>query len=99
MRLLHFFPGLLVIGCALASVPAESQPEPAPPPVPLVLAGGTLVDLTSWGNSARDITGAIVVIRDGRITDVGLPDQVSIPKDARIIDCAGKFLIPGLIDG
>ncbi|MGO8934379.1 MAG: amidohydrolase family protein [Terracidiphilus sp.] len=99
MRLLHFFPGLLVIGCALAAVPAESQPEPVPPSVPLVLAGGTLVDVTSWGNSARDITGSIIVIRDGRITDVGLPDQVSIPKDARIIDCTGKFLIPGLIDG
>ncbi|MGD1107694.1 MAG: amidohydrolase family protein [Terracidiphilus sp.] len=99
MRLLHFFAGLLVIGCALASVPAESQPEPAPPSVPLVLASGTVVDVTAWGDSARDITGAIVVIRDGRITDVGLPTEVSIPKDARIIDCAGKFLIPGLIDG
>jgi hypothetical protein len=99
MRVLHLFPGLLVIGCALAAVPAESQPEPTPPSAPLVLAGGTLVDVTSWGDSARDIPGAIVVIRDGRITDVGLPGQVSIPKDARIIDCAGKFLIPGLIDG
>jgi hypothetical protein len=99
MRLFHFFPGLLVIGCALASIPAESQPEPTAPSVPLVLAGGTVVDVTSWGDSARDIPGTIIIIRDGRITDVGLPDQVSIPKDARIIDCTGKFLIPGLIDG
>jgi hypothetical protein len=99
MRLFHFFPGLVVIGCALASVPAQSQPESAAPPVPLVLAGGTVVDVTSWGDSARDIPGAIVVIRAGHITDVGLPDQISIPKDARVIDCTGKFLIPGLIDG
>ncbi|MGA3334484.1 MAG: amidohydrolase family protein [Terracidiphilus sp.] len=69
------------------------------PPVPLVLAGGTVVDVTGWGDSARDIPGAIVVISDGRITEVGLPGEVAIPKDARIIDCAGKFLIPGLIDG
>ena len=98
MRLFHFFPGLFAIGCALASAPAQSPPEAAPS-APLVLAGGTLVDLTGWGDSARDIPGVIVIIRDGRITDVGLPDQVTIPKDARIIDCTGKFLIPGLIDG
>jgi hypothetical protein len=96
MRLFHFFPGLFVIGCVLASVPAQSQPEST---APLALVGGTIVDVTGWGDSARDISGAVVVIRDGRITDVGLPDQVSIPKDARIIDCTGKFLIPGLIDG
>jgi hypothetical protein len=98
MRLFHFFPGLFAIGCALASAPAQSPPE-ATPSAPLVLAGGTLVDVTGWGDSARDIPGVIVIIRDGRITDVGLPDQVTIPKDARIIDCTGKFLIPGLIDG
>ena len=98
MRLFHFFPGLFAIGCALASAPAQSPPE-ATPSAPLVLAGGTLVDLTGWGDSARDIPGVIVIIRDGRITDVGLPDQVTIPKDARMIDCTGKFLIPGLIDG
>jgi hypothetical protein len=67
--------------------------------VPLVLAGGTVVDVTDWGHSARDLPGAIVVIRDGRIEDVGLPGSVAIPKGARIIDCTGKFLIPGLIDG
>ena len=99
MRLRHFFPGLLVIGCALASVSAQSQPEPAPSSTPLVLVGGTVVDVSAWGHSASDIPGAIVVIRDGHITDVGLPPLVSIPKDARIIDCSGKFLIPGLIDG
>ena len=99
MRSRHFFPGLLVIGCVLASVPAQSQPEPAPSPTPLALVNGTVIDVSAWGHSASDIPGAIVVIRDGRITDVGSPPQVSIPKDARIIDCTGKFLIPGLIDG
>jgi hypothetical protein len=99
MRLHHFFPALLAVGCALAALPAHPQVESPPPPVPLVLAGGTVVDLTDWGHSARDIPDAIVVIQDGRIEDVGLPGQVAIPKGARIIDCTGKFLIPGLIDG
>ena len=99
MRLLHFFPVLLIVGCSIAALPAHSQPESQPPPVPLVLAGGTVVDVTNWGRSARDIPDAVVVIGDGRIAEVGLPGEVAIPKDARIIDCTGKFLIPGLIDG
>jgi hypothetical protein len=81
---------------ALASVSAHPQAEPA---VALVLAGGTVVDVADWGHSARDIPGAIVVIREGKITEVGLPGAVPVPKGARIIDCTGKFLIPGLIDG
>ena len=36
---------------------------------------------------------------DGRITDVGTRAAVPIPKGARVIDCTGKFIIPGLVDG
>jgi hypothetical protein len=66
---------------------------------PLVLAGGTVVDVTNWGRSAKDLPDAIVIVRDGRITEVGSRMEVSIPKGARVIDCTGKFLIPGLVDG
>jgi hypothetical protein len=64
-----------------------------------VLTGGTVVDVTKWGRSAKDLEDAVVVLRDGRITDVGSRMEVSIPKGARVIDCTGKFLIPGLVDG
>lgn len=86
----------LVCGMALASVSAYPQAEPA---APLVLTGGTVVDVSNWGDSAHDIPGAMVVIREGKIVAVGLAGEVPIPKNARIIDCTGKFLIPGLIDG
>jgi hypothetical protein len=66
---------------------------------PLVLVGGTVVDVTNWGRSAKDLEDAVVVVRDGRITDVGSRMAVSVPKNARVIECGGKFLIPGLIDG
>ncbi len=95
MRIAPLLPAV-ICGLALASVSAHPQGEPA---APLVLAGGTVVDLENWGHSARDIPDAIVVIREGKITEVGLPGTVPIPKGARIIDCTGKFLIPGLIDG
>jgi hypothetical protein len=64
-----------------------------------VLAGGTVVDVADWGRSAKDLPDAIVVLRDGRIAEVGSRMAVSIPKGARVIDCTGKFLIPGLVDG
>jgi hypothetical protein len=96
MRRYRFTSALLLIGWVFAAVPAFPQAEPAPA---LVLAGGTVVDVTDWGHSARDLAGAIVVIREGRISEVGPPETVTIPKGARVIDCTGKFLIPGLIDG
>jgi len=61
--------------------------------------GGTVVDVTDWGHSAKDLPDAIVILHDGRITDVGSRMAVSVPKGARVIDCTGKFLIPGLVDG
>jgi hypothetical protein len=57
------------------------------------------VDVTAWGHSANDLQDAIVIVRDGRITDVGSRMAVSIPKGAQVIDCTGKFIIPGLVDG
>lgn len=76
---------------------ASSQTPPAP--VPLVLVGGTLVDVTDWGRSAKDIRDAVVIVQDGQITDVGTRTSLPVPKGARIIDCTGKFIVPGLIDG
>jgi hypothetical protein len=94
--------GLSVV--ALAWVVARPQAQaPAfqknPVSNVLVLAGGTVVDVTEWGHSAKDIADAIVIVRDGRIGEVGPRFLVPIPKGARVIDCTGKYLIPGLVDG
>jgi len=93
-----------LMGTALASVhgwaKAASQAQGSvPASVPLVLTGGTLVDVTAWGHSARDLQDAVVIIRDGRISEVGPAAEVPIPKGARIIDCTGRFILPGLVDG
>jgi imidazolonepropionase-like amidohydrolase len=39
-----------------------------------------------------------VVITGNRITTIGRTGEVSIPRDAQVIDATGKFLIPGLWD-
>ena len=89
-----------LLGCVLAWPQAPPLVFPRMlTSVPLVLAGGTVVDVTDWGRSAKDLPDAIVVMRDGRVTDVGSRMAVSIPKGARVIDCTGKYLIPGLVDG
>jgi hypothetical protein len=65
----------------------------------LVLEGGTVVDVTNWGRSAKDIPDAIVILSEGRIFAVGSRAELPIPKNARVIDCTGKYIIPGLVDG
>jgi Amidohydrolase family len=66
---------------------------------PLALVGGTLIDVTNWGRSARDLHDSIVIVDQGKIVAVGARSDVPVPPNARVIDCAGKYLIPGLIDG
>ena len=83
-------------GTAAQNLP-QVAPKPGPPP--LVLLGGTIVDLTDWGRSALDQQNSIVIIQNGKITDVGSRLVIQVPKNAQVIDCTGKFLIPGLIDG
>lgn len=42
------------------------------------------------------LTNATLVIREGKIITIG--NSVTIPKDAVVIDCSGKFIYPSFID-
>ncbi len=42
------------------------------------------------------LTGATLVIRDGKITAVG--NNITVPKDAVVVDCNGKYIYPSFID-
>ena len=64
----------------------------------LVLTGGTLVDVSSFGDSTADIKDSVIVLRDGRITAAGLRNEVQIPAGAQVIDLSGKYIVPGLSD-
>jgi hypothetical protein len=68
-------------------------------PRAIALAGGTIVDVSDFGNSTRDIPDSVVVLRGDRIVASGRRADVAIPADAEIVDVHGKFLLPGLIDG
>jgi len=61
---------------------------------PLVIQNVTVIDCTG----AKPQPAMTVVIRNGRIAELGEAARVKLPIGARIIDGAGKFLIPGLWD-
>ena len=58
---------------------------------PTVIRNATI--LTAAGPALRN---ASILLRDGRITEVGA--SVNAPADAVVIDGAGKYVTPGLID-
>src|ERR1700756_2451851 len=85
---------LALAGWFVSGVVAWTQ-SVAPP----VLTGGTVIDVSNWGRSAADLPNAVVIVQNGKITDVGPVSTIAIPKGARVIDCTGRFIIPGLVDG
>ena len=41
---------------------------------------------------------ATILIRDGRVADIGPSSRVTVPGNARRVDGRGKWVIPGLVD-
>ena len=58
------------------------------------MVGATIVDATG----RPPIADGVVVVRDGRISDVGARGDVAIPADVPTVDVAGKTIVPGLWD-
>jgi imidazolonepropionase-like amidohydrolase len=57
----------------------------------LVLKGGSVYA----SPEGSPISDAVIVTSGGAITAVGRAGEVSIPPDARVIDCAGKTIVAG----
>jgi imidazolonepropionase-like amidohydrolase len=54
------------------------------------------INATIVKDAGTTLAAATMLVKDGRITAVGT--SVSIPSDAIIIDCKGKFIYPSFID-
>ena len=61
----------------------------------LVLQNATLID----GTGADPAEGATVVVEGNRIKEVLSGGPGTLPPGARVLDCRGQTLLPGLIDG
>ena len=60
----------------------------------VALTGGSVIN----PDNGRTISKATVLLDGNQILRVGPADEVKIPAEARRIDCAGKFVLPGYID-
>lgn len=46
----------------------------------------------------RIIKNGVLVIKDGKIADVGAQGEIVFPRNARVIDVEGRYVSPGFID-
>src|SRR5437762_2119887 len=60
----------------------------------IALINGTLINPVT----SQIVQNATIVIDGDRIAATGDAKTTSTPKDARIVDCKGKFILPGYID-
>jgi imidazolonepropionase-like amidohydrolase len=84
----------LIAACSEQPGPEVSKRPDLPVPEVVALVGGTMVD----GTGAETVPEAVVVIEEGVIRCAGASSACSVPDSARVIDIAGRWITPGLID-
>jgi imidazolonepropionase-like amidohydrolase len=70
-----------------------STPAATPPDAPSVIL---ILNATVLTVSHGTIEHGSILIKDGKIAEVG--QSIKAPKEAQVIDAAGQFVIPGIID-
>jgi imidazolonepropionase-like amidohydrolase len=85
------FAGFFLALAVSATVFAE---QAVPPNATLAFTHVNVIDATG-GPLQPDMT---VIVRDGHIADLGKSDALQAPADAKVVNAAGKYLIPGLWD-
>jgi len=89
---------LLVVATVAAGACAAPASRPVVRPRPLDPATA-IVDATLWDGTGRaPVAHAVTLVRGDRILCAGGVGECSIPRDARVIDAHGAWLMPGLID-
>ncbi|MDQ6887277.1 MAG: hypothetical protein M3068_08285 [Gemmatimonadota bacterium] len=78
----------------LAGAPPLAAQGTAASQTPLAFIHATLIDVEG-GRRLGDMT---VLVEGDRIQTIGPSRSVIVPREARVIDAAGKYLLPGLWD-
>ena len=78
---------LVFIVCGITAVAQQSPPT-------IAVRDVTVIS----GTGAPPAAHTTVLIRGDRIAAIGPAAETAIPSDARVIEGAGRYLIPGLID-
>ena len=90
--------GALVLLC-LETTLIHAQSLTSNQPQPVALVGGTLIDVTNFGNSKADLKNAVVIVTGNKIVAVGRKGKIKIPANAEVVDITGKYIVPGLTAG
>ena len=61
---------------------------------PVAIRNVTVIPMTG----AEPAASQTVIVRDGRIAEIGSAAQVRVPTGATVVDGTGKYLIPGLFE-
>ncbi|MGH3845937.1 MAG: amidohydrolase family protein [Pseudonocardiaceae bacterium] len=85
---------LCLLVLLFAAVPTDVVRQAAVGGQVVAITNVTVIDATG----APEQPGMTVVLRGDRIAALGASRQVAVPRDATVVDGAGKFLIPGLWD-
>ena len=80
---------LVVLASALACTPAAAAGQDV-----VAIRNVTVIPMT--GTAA--LASRTVIVRDGRIAEIGTTAKVRVPVGATVLDAAGKYLIPGLFE-
>jgi imidazolonepropionase-like amidohydrolase len=74
------------------AVPFVTRAATPPEAAPVILIQNATILTVSHGTIER----GSILIKDGKIAEVG--QSVKAPKDAQVLDAAGQWVIPGIID-
>jgi Tol biopolymer transport system component/imidazolonepropionase-like amidohydrolase len=64
----------------------------------VAITGGRVITMRNANTTQEVIEDGVVLVRGDRIVAVGKRGEVTIPEGARIVDAAGKTVMPGFID-
>jgi imidazolonepropionase-like amidohydrolase len=85
----------VALGAAgLAAPRALAAQVPAGGSATLAIVGGTLLD----GTDGPPIRNSVILVRGGRIVDVGTVADTEIPSTATVVSAEGLTVLPGLSD-
>lgn len=81
-----FWRSVVAMGSVVVAAQAQS-------PQPIALTGAKLLTV-----SHGTIANGVLVMTDGKISAIGETGKIKIPSGAKVVDCKGMTVYPGLID-
>jgi enamidase len=92
---------LLLFICLYSPMALLAQFENVSPLRPFIAFDNPVIALTHCTLadviSVKTVADQTVIIRDGIIAAIGASSGTPVPKEARVIDCTGKSLLPGFV--